>query len=87
MKFARFELLRCNFRVKELFTSHKHIPVIMGTHGRYLEIKRAVFPLVDNTIIAPAFCSKDAATAAMATVSAVSVGRGCMDLMLSNKGG
>lgn len=60
---------------------------MMGTEGRYLEIKRAVFPLVDNTIIALAPCSKAAATAAMATVSAVSVGRGWVVLMSSNKGG
>ena len=48
----------------------------MGTEGRYFEIKRAVAPLVESVMMALAFCSEAAATAAIATVSAVSVGRG-----------
>ncbi len=46
-----------------------------GTLGLYLEINLAVSPLVDNTKSALAPCSFAAATAAMATVSAVCVGR------------
>jgi hypothetical protein len=53
----------------------KIIPVMMGTLGRYLEMRRAVFPLVERTRIAPAFCSLAAPTAAIETVSIVSVGR------------
>ena len=53
-----------------------HIPVMIGTLGRYFDTRRAVLPLVDKTIIAEAFCSEAAATAAIATVSTVSVGRG-----------
>lgn len=49
--------------------------VMTGHEGRYLETKRAVFPLVDMTMMAPAFCSIAAATAEMATVSEVVVGR------------
>lgn len=48
---------------------------MIGTEGRYFEIRRAVLPLVESTMIAPAFCSEAAATAASATVSTVSVGR------------
>ena len=43
--------------------------------GRYLEIIRAVLPLVESTRIALASCSDAAATAAIATVSTVAVGR------------
>lgn len=52
------------------------IPVMMGTEGLYLDTRRAVLPLVDSTMMALAFCSEAAATAANATVSTVSVGRG-----------
>ena len=62
---------------KELFQGKKiHEPVMMGTEGRYFEMRRAVLPLVESTMIALAFCSDAAATAAIATVSTVSVGRG-----------
>jgi hypothetical protein len=63
------------------------LPVIMGTRGRYLEIKRAVFPLVESTKMALALCSVAAATEARATVSTVSVGRFWMFLSSSNIGG
>lgn len=63
------------------------LPVMIGTEGRYLEIKRAVCPLVERTMIALAPCSEAAATAAIATVSAVSVGRGWMLRISSNRGG
>lgn len=49
--------------------------VSIGQLGRYLEIRRAVLPDVDITRMAPAFCSSEAATAAIATVSVVAVGR------------
>jgi len=49
--------------------------------GLYFEIKRAVFPLVDRTTIALALCSEAAETAAIATVSTVSVGRVWIDLI------
>lgn len=48
-----------------------HVPVMMGTAGRYFEMRRAVLPLVERTMMALAFCSAAAATAAIATVSAV----------------
>ena len=60
---------------------------MMGTCGRYLEIKRAVLPLVERTRIALAFCSFAAATAAIATVSTVSVGRVVELRNSSNSGG
>lgn len=50
-------------------------PQMMGHAGRNLERKRAEIPLVERTMMAPAFCSIEAATADMARVSAVSVGR------------
>lgn len=53
----------------------ERIPVMMGTLGRNLEMRRAVFPLVDRTRIAPASCSIEDPTAANATVSTVLVGR------------
>ena len=53
----------------------KDQPVMIGILGRYLEMRRAVLPLVERTRIPLAFCSEAAATAAIATVSAVSVGR------------
>jgi hypothetical protein len=53
----------------------KILPVMMGTLGRYLEMRRAVLPLVERTRIAPAFCSIAAPTADIATVSTVSMGR------------
>ena len=62
-------------------------PVMIGTAGRNFEIRRAVFPLVDSTKIALAFCSDAAATAAIATVSTVSVGRMVEFLSSSYKGG
>lgn len=46
-----------------------------GQGGLYLDTNRAVLPEVDITKIAPAFCSNAAATAEMATVSEVEVGR------------
>lgn len=49
--------------------------VITGQGGLYLETNLAVFPEVLITRIAPAFCSKAAATAEIATVSEVGVGR------------
>lgn len=48
---------------------------MIGTFGRNLEMRRAVFPLVDKTRIAPAFCSSADPTAAIETVSTVLVGR------------
>lgn len=65
----------------------KLVPVMIGTLGRYLEIRRAVFPLVERTKMALASCSEAAATAAMATVSTVCVGRGWMALSSSYRGG
>ena len=50
------------------------VPAMMGTGGRYLEMRRAVLPEVERTTMALAFCSAAAATAATAMVSAVSVG-------------
>jgi hypothetical protein len=52
------------------------VTTMMGTLGRYFETRRAVLPLVESTMMAPAFCSYDELTAAEATVSVVSVGRG-----------
>ena len=46
-----------------------------GQGGLYLLTNLAVFPLVLMTKIAPAFCSNAAATAEIATVSEVVVGR------------
>lgn len=60
---------------------------MMGTGGRYLETRRAVLPLVDSTMMALAFCSSAAPTAATATVSEVSVGRGVASLSSSYSGG
>lgn len=48
--------------------------VKMGHRGRYLLTNRAVLPLVLMRRMAPACCSRLALTAAMATVSLVSVG-------------
>ena len=62
-------------------------PVIIGTLGRYLEMRRAVLPLVESTRMALAFCSDAAPTAAMDTVSAVGVGRGWRSRSSSYKGG
>jgi len=61
--------------------------VTIGTFGLNLEIKRAVFPLVDRTRMAPAFCSMAAPTAAIATVSTVSVGREVVARSSSYSGG
>jgi hypothetical protein len=55
---------------------HGHVPQMIGHWGRNLDKNRAEIPLVDKTMMAPALCSMEAATAAMAKVSAVSVGRG-----------
>jgi hypothetical protein len=52
----------------------KDLPTMIGHVGRNLEMRRAVLPLVVSTTIALAFCSLAAATAAIATVSVVSVG-------------
>lgn len=52
-----------------------------------MEIRRAVFPLVERTRIALAFCSDAAVTAAIATVSTVSVGRFVASRNSSNRGG
>lgn len=66
-------------RVYQVYTREYIIdaysPVIIGTFGRNLEMRRAVFPLVDKTKIAPASCSRAAPTAAIETVSTVPVGR------------
>lgn len=51
-----------------------HSPQMIGHDGRYLEMRRADTPEVERTIMAPASCSMDPATAASASVSAVSVG-------------
>ena len=60
---------------------------MIGTLGLYLATNRAVFPLVERTTIPHAPCSVAAATAAMATVSTVSVGKGVMLRTSSYKGG
>jgi hypothetical protein len=57
--------------------------MMMGQTGRYLETRRAVVPLVVRTRIAPAFCSRDALTAAMAQVSVVGQGMGASFLSSS----
>jgi hypothetical protein len=68
--------------------SHRrYVPQMMGHEGRYLEQSRAVAPLVDRTMMAPASCSMEAETAAKAKVSAVSVGRGVNCLSWSKRGG
>lgn len=59
----------------------------MGTRGLYFEIKRAVLPLVVSAMMADAFCSKEAETAAQQTVSVVAVGRGVSERISENKGG
>lgn len=61
--------------------------VMMGHWGLYLETRRAVLPEVDMTRMAPAFCSMAAATAAMATVSEVGVGRTVMARSSLKRGG
>src|SRR5882762_10702786 len=75
------------FREYVALGGKRNIPVMMGTFGRYLEIRRAVLPLVESTRIALAFCSEAAATAAMDTVSTVCVGRGWRSRSSSYKGG
>jgi FAD/FMN-containing dehydrogenase len=75
------------FREYVVLGGKRNIPVMMGTFGRYLEIRRAVLPLVESTRIALAFCSEAAATAAMDTVSTVCVGRGWRSRSSSYKGG
>lgn len=62
-------------RVFSYTKKQNDILVMTGQGGRYLETRRAVFPEVDMTRMAPAFCSRAAATADMATVSEVGVGR------------
>jgi hypothetical protein len=52
------------------------VPQMMGHWGRNLDKNLAEIPLVERTMMAPALCSMEAATADMARVSAVSVGRG-----------
>jgi hypothetical protein len=49
---------------------------MIGHWGRNLDKNLAEIPLVERTMMAPADCSMEAATADMARVSAVSVGRG-----------
>jgi hypothetical protein len=51
---------------------NRHLPVMMGTLGRYVEIRQAVFLLVDSTIIALVFFSEVAATAAIASLHSLS---------------
>lgn len=60
---------------------------MMGQAGRNLERKRAEIPEVERTMMAPASCSIEAATADMARVSAVSVGRGVSSRSWSNSEG
>ena len=60
---------------------------MIGHEGRYLDTRRAVLPLVERTTMALAACSLAAATAAMATLSAVGVGRGVSALSSSNRTG
>lgn len=87
VRFARSESLKPFHDTCRDHLFGRNSPVRIGTLGRYFEIKRAVFPLVDKTRIAPASCSEAAATAAIATVSTVSVGRGWIALRSSYKGG
>ena len=69
------------------FITCGHPLVMIGTWGLYLATNRAVFPLVERTTIAHAPCSVAAATAAMATVSTVSVGNGIELRSSSYRGG
>jgi hypothetical protein len=60
---------------------------MIGQGGLYFDTNLAVFPLVDMTRIAPAFCSSAAATAEIATVSEVVVGRETRARSSLNSGG